>query len=264
MSDTPSRLRSPPYPSMTLSRAVERAAQLYAHANRHPVPLATAAKAWEMSETSSSVIQTAAALLHYGLASDEGSAAQRRIRLSELALIVLKDEPGSTRRTEALKQAFLSPKVFREIWEKFGGTPVSDNILISYLTLERELEGRAPFTDKVAPDVVRLFRESQAYAGNPSAGEPVGDESTEEPTDSSAVPGGRVDPKSIQAQSVIQPNRPGGREVASGILSRRTRFRLLVEGPLGAEEIERLIRKLDLDKEFLAEDGDEEQKELAP
>ena len=44
----------------------------------------------------------------------------------------------------------------------------------------------------------------------------------------------------------------GERELTTGLLSKEARFRLIVSGPVGAREIERLIRKLELDKEILA------------
>lgn len=43
------------------------------------------------------------------------------------------------------------------------------------------------------------------------------------------------------------------RELTTGLLSRDSSFRLIVSGPIGAREIERLIRKLQIDKEILAD-----------
>jgi len=45
----------------------------------------------------------------------------------------------------------------------------------------------------------------------------------------------------------------GERELTTGLLSKETSFRVIVNGPVGVREIERLIRKLELDKEILAE-----------
>jgi hypothetical protein len=45
----------------------------------------------------------------------------------------------------------------------------------------------------------------------------------------------------------------GERELTTGLLSKDANFRLIVSGPVGVKEIERLIRKLELDKEILAE-----------
>ncbi len=45
----------------------------------------------------------------------------------------------------------------------------------------------------------------------------------------------------------------GERELTTGLLSKEANFRLIVSGPVGVKEIERLIAKLELDKEILAE-----------
>jgi hypothetical protein len=47
------------------------------------------------------------------------------------------------------------------------------------------------------------------------------------------------------------------RELTTGLLSREASFRLIVSGPVGVKEIERLIKKLELDKEILADEGEE-------
>jgi hypothetical protein len=41
----------------------------------------------------------------------------------------------------------------------------------------------------------------------------------------------------------------------TGPLSKDAAFRLIVSGPVGVREIDRLIRKLELDKEILAEES---------
>jgi hypothetical protein len=43
----------------------------------------------------------------------------------------------------------------------------------------------------------------------------------------------------------------------TGPLSKDAAFRLIVSGPVGVREIDRLIRKLELDKEILAEESEE-------
>ena len=45
----------------------------------------------------------------------------------------------------------------------------------------------------------------------------------------------------------------GERELTSGLLAKDARFRLIVSGSIGVKEIERLIKKLEFDKEILAE-----------
>jgi hypothetical protein len=45
----------------------------------------------------------------------------------------------------------------------------------------------------------------------------------------------------------------GERELTAGLLSKDANFRLIVSGQIGVKEIERLIAKLNIDKEILAE-----------
>jgi hypothetical protein len=44
----------------------------------------------------------------------------------------------------------------------------------------------------------------------------------------------------------------GERELTTGLLAKDVSFRLIVNGNIGVKEIERLIKKLELDKEILA------------
>ena len=50
----------------------------------------------------------------------------------------------------------------------------------------------------------------------------------------------------------------GERELTTGLLSKDASFRLIVSGNIGVREIERLIRKLQIDKEILADFGEAE------
>ena len=49
----------------------------------------------------------------------------------------------------------------------------------------------------------------------------------------------------------------GERELTTGMLSKGANFRLIVSGHISAKEIDRLIKKLELDKEILAEQNDD-------
>jgi hypothetical protein len=45
----------------------------------------------------------------------------------------------------------------------------------------------------------------------------------------------------------------GERELTTGMLAKDASFRLIVAGRIGVKEIERLIKKLEIDKEILAD-----------
>lgn len=53
------------------------------------------------------------------------------------------------------------------------------------------------------------------------------------------------------------------REFMSGVLAKDASFRLIVRGNIGAKEIERLIEKLEIDRQILAEQDDDEQPSLS-
>jgi hypothetical protein len=56
----------------------------------------------------------------------------------------------------------------------------------------------------------------------------------------------------------------GEREIATGLLSKNASFRLIVSGEVGVKEIERLIAKLQLDKEILADPDGNNENEAPP
>ncbi len=49
----------------------------------------------------------------------------------------------------------------------------------------------------------------------------------------------------------------GERELTTGLLAKDASFRLIVSGNIGVKEIERLIQKLEIDKEILADQAAE-------
>jgi hypothetical protein len=75
---------------------------------------------------------------------------------------------------------------------------------------------------------------------------------------------------SIQADDVIEERDPpppdprikvmeGERELMTGLLAKDASFRLIASGRIGVKEIERLIQKLEIEREILADHGDEQE-----
>jgi hypothetical protein len=159
------RFRSPPFPAMPLQRAVERAEQLYRQERDHPVPVASAARAWGMSPTSSGPIQTVGALRQYGLVEDESTGPTRKIKLTHDALRIILDRvPTSDSRREALRRAFFSAKIFAELWERWHSDLPSNQTMINYLVLERRLSNQAPFSEQAASELLANYRASLSFA----------------------------------------------------------------------------------------------------
>lgn len=159
------RFRSPPYPSIPLSRAIERAKQVYAKALHHPVGAGVIGEAWGLGLKSSGLWGHIGSLLQYGLLVDQGSGDKRKFNLSDAALRITRDaDPNSPKRREAIQQAALKPPIFRELWDLFG-TADSDALFKNHLVLDRQEAGKAPFSDAAAADVIKAYRDTISFAG---------------------------------------------------------------------------------------------------
>jgi uncharacterized protein YwgA len=264
------RFRSPPYPSIDLAKALERAHQMHNKALHHPVQANVLADAWAYGIKSSGLWATAAALIQYGLMTDQGSGNSRRFQLTDTAIRILRDaDQNSTKRWDAIKRAALSPAVFAELYTNFGsGDGLSDAVIRNFLTLDRHEAGKAPYSDASANDLLRAYKATIAYAGIADSGSlPADDEDKE--GDDLEVPSSEIDdPKAAPKDKKFDKPPPdqkrsdfkimaGERELTAGLLSKGANFRLIVSGQIGVKEIERLIAKLEIDKEILAETDDD-------
>lgn len=255
--------RSPSFPFIGLSKALERARAVYAHAKRHEARLSDLAAAWGMGIKSSGTIQTVAALGAYGLLEDQGSGDARKFKVTELALKALEDQrPGA--REAALAEAALKPKLISEYVEKWKDGRPADGICISELRFERS------FTEDGAKAFLKVFDDTAGFTkGVISDKKP---DQASQPDGQKAGEGGDKGGDKFTlpwAQQPLPPNPPvkqperrnlmeGERELTTGMLAKDASFRLIVNGRIGVKEIERLIQKLEIDKEILA-DQDEPQ-----
>jgi hypothetical protein len=157
------RTRSPAYPSFGLEEAIRKADILYEEEDRHQFPVDSMAHHWETKVTSSGFLQAISALKQFGLLTDQGTGSSRRLRLSELALDLLAHDEGSPRRAELIKEAALTPKIHRELWDAYfagGGSPPSDSTIRVYLLRERT----PPFNKDSVDALIGQFRATIAFA----------------------------------------------------------------------------------------------------
>jgi hypothetical protein len=152
--DDKKRTRSPAYPFIDLQEAFEYAKKVHAREGRHPFALEAAAEAWEFKPTSSAVSQIISALKQFGLLTEDPGNGVRRVKLSPLAIKLIHCQEGTgdpkilEQVGELLQTAALSPKIHREIWEKYGGDLPSDASLRIYLLTEREVPFNRDFVDR--------------------------------------------------------------------------------------------------------------------
>ena len=167
MTEKQPKFRSPPFPYIGLGRALFKAEQLYNAVRHHGAAMPTAAKAWETGPKSSATLQSVATLIQYGLLDDEGSGESRKVKLTPLALkIVMDKRPDSAERARAIREAATSPKIFAELYEQYGmADGIDDALLVHTLTAERVQAGKAPFSEELAGDVIRVYRDTISFAG---------------------------------------------------------------------------------------------------
>lgn len=149
--------RSPSFPFITLTKAVERTQALFDQAKRHEMRLSDAASAMGYAPKSSGVIQTLAALIAFGLVNDEGSGLTRKFKVSDLGFKLLADQrPGA--RGSALAEAALKPKLIAEFAVAWADGRPADSICVSELHIDRG------FTEDAAKTFLRVFDDAMAYA----------------------------------------------------------------------------------------------------
>lgn len=153
--------RSPVFPFIPLSAAIERAKQFFAEEKRGSTLLAIAGRHWGYSPSSSGLLQTVGALKNYGLLSDEGSGQDRRIRLTDMALrIILDERPDSIERAEYLRMAALKPAVSADVHKKWPDGLPSNATLNHYLVLEKK------FNQETALKVAKIINKNQSLIEN--------------------------------------------------------------------------------------------------
>jgi hypothetical protein len=155
----PKKERSPNYPGIDLGEAIERAKKLYQMEGRNAAPLKTALEHWGYKPQSGAGLVAVAALKRFGLIDDEGRGDRRRIRLSDLALRIIRDDrPNSRERLKSIQTAALTPPIHGELWSEFKSSLPSDE------NLKYTLKMHKGFTDLGAKEFVRQFRSTIAFA----------------------------------------------------------------------------------------------------
>jgi len=258
--------RSPAYPSLSIEKAIDKAQALYDAEGKYAVPMPSAFRAWGYGEKSSGARLARAALRYYGLVAVEGDGETGKVRLTDDALRVLLDKrEDQSERRAIIRRLALNPSIHKKLAENFPEGIKSDATAQHFLVFE---EG---YNDSAAGELVAEFKETATYAGlfEPAnmPDKPATDEGEEVPPIGAraADPDYAAIPPSIPRGKVLRIGggkvqlMDGERELTTGLLAKDTSFRLIVNGPVGVKEIERLIRKLELDKEILAEvdDGEE-------
>jgi len=136
--------RSVNYPFVTLEAAIEQARRLWASVGTNMVPIPTAGAAWGYEQKSSGLRSTVSALKQYGLLQDIGEGGNRQVRLTDRAMDILLEPPDSAKRRDAVRAAVLTPKIYREVFDRFpAGLPAQDHAISSFLLRDRHFNRKA-------------------------------------------------------------------------------------------------------------------------
>lgn len=265
------KTRSPNYPSLSLSEAIEAIRPVYAKEKRARFPRMALARHLGYSSLNGRALAKIGAVRAYGLIEGREDA----LTVSQTALALLEAPKDSKDRADAFRTAFLSPPLFRRLKE------LHPHDLPSAETLRWDIqqEGYAP---DAADKAMRVFRDSadlvtQETSGyHPPAAEVVMDDAdADEILQSDDVIRGGFGSTWRMREAAARPNEPSisrakeslaqelgvsqhERVLASGMLSKTASYRLVVSGRVGVAEIDRLIRKIELDKEILADSNQED------
>jgi hypothetical protein len=146
------KMRSPNYPALGLSQAIEAANALYRKEQQTPVPPDVAAKALGYASLSGPARTKIATLKQYNLLDET----KQGVRISPLALRILRPADEGEKQ-EALKEAASTPSLFRELLEAQPGA--SDDALAAYLVRQRK------FSEDGARNCIKAYRDALSLAG---------------------------------------------------------------------------------------------------
>ena len=110
---------------------------------------------------------------HVALLDYEGSGNQRKVKLSQLAEVILV-HPNESVRRDAIAEAALRPAVHSELWEKYRDQLPSDSSLRWELTHDRG------FTETGAAEFIPVYRATVSFAQLASYQPGSSDEAPEE------------------------------------------------------------------------------------
>jgi hypothetical protein len=250
------RDRSPAYPNIPLKAAIDRLVEFDAHFKRSPARPEKIGDAWGI-KGKAYVDRTTAALRYYGLLEYQGAGKDRHIITSDWGKAYLRSAQEETKRT-VIKKAALLPKQIAFFWNQWGTDRPADAACLDELMFKHK------FGEAGARDFLKVYDATITYAGLTSSDKP-------DPI-AGAHPPEEEDAGEVQEEQDQPPPPPGGkvkimageRELTTGLLAKEASFRLIVSGKIGVKEIERLIQKLEIDKEILADqDGVEPETEVA-
>lgn len=153
--------RSPAYPYIPLSKAVERLnAIVAAGVGRNAYPPETFYQIWELGAQSSGARGTMAALNGFGLVEYDGRGDVRKVKVSDLGLKIALDKvPNSVDRMRALQLAALTPSIHSDLYQRYASMLPAEVVLLTYLTRDKGYNAGA------AQTIIDEYKDTLSFAG---------------------------------------------------------------------------------------------------
>jgi hypothetical protein len=233
MEDKSKKIRSPQFPFISLQKAVERATVFEAEYHQHSARATLAAKVWGYAEKSSGGIQTIAALVAYGLMTDEGSLENRELTLSQAAMTILKDARSGA-AAAAIKAAALTPKALADLWTDWRNQRPPTPECISTLHQDKQ------FSEDAATRLLEIYDANIKYAGLDASDKISPEEAGDQERESDDGKDKRPDPKRHQ------------RPQTSGEVQLMENERVLYAHQNGPSQGFRLVVTGDVDKSLIS------------
>jgi hypothetical protein len=240
------RDRSPAFPVISLETAITRLIEFEGHYKRSAAPADKVGEAWGI-KTKAYADRMAAALRYFGLLEYQGAGKDRSVILSEDGRNYLKAQQDETKAV-IVKAAALRPKQIAKCWGDWGADRPAEGVCID------ELVRKSGFSVTGARDFLKVYDATISFAGLTESDKVDPDLAAggDEDEGETSVKGHVIPPPPPVVQGKVR-LMAGERELTTGLLAKDASFRLIVTGEIGVKEIERLIKKLELDKEILAE-----------
>lgn len=243
--------RSPNYPNISLSDAILRVTKAYALDRDAPLDRTVAAKHIGYSSRSGASDKTIAAISQFGLFEKAGTG---EVRVSQLALDII-HPLDETKRREALQIAAYKPSAFQLLRTRYGaGVTPSKDSAESYLI-------REGFNSAAITKLYSAYESTCQFLKQEGASDFIvpSESNTQDSASQETQPAHEpLRAPTPQPASPVRNTENSGmqRMLTQGMLSKGSTFEIIVTGKIGPREIDTLIRKLEIDKEILADEDD--------
>jgi hypothetical protein len=152
--------RSPAYPSLPVSKAIEQARALHAREGDYAAPVSSALEAWGYGPKSSGGRQTLATMKYYGLIDVTGEGDTRMVKVSEIARrIILDQREDDTEKRQLIRHVAMMPSAHKALYKTYPTGLASDSTVTHFLIFDQG------FNKDAAKELIAEFKQTASYVG---------------------------------------------------------------------------------------------------